>query len=253
LTILTAKNSGFCFGVKRAVETVEACIAEKDGAIYTYGEIIHNQNVVEDFKARGVLPVTRIEDVPAGAMLVIRSHGVSPAIYQACIENGIYIKDATCPFVKRIHHIVAEARKRDMQVIIIGKHDHPEVIGINGWCDNSAIILAEESECDALPYMENVCVVVQTTMPLEKFNSIVERVRVKSKNIEIYNTICNTTAIRQKEAADLASQCDCVVVIGGRNSSIHKSWLKYAQNCANIQLISKIRPNFLLKKCILML
>jgi 4-hydroxy-3-methylbut-2-enyl diphosphate reductase len=230
---------------------VEACLKETGAANYTYGEIMHNRSVVEDFKTRGAIPVTAIEDVPDGATLVIRSHGVTPDVYNACNARGITIKDATCPFVKRIHNIVADAHKRGMQVIIIGKHDHPEVIGINGWCDDSAIILADETECDTLPEMENVCMVIQTTMPLEKFNAIAERVRLKSRNIEIFNTICNTTTIRQSEAAELASRCDCVIVIGGHNSSntqklveICTKLCKYTVNIENPSELSLEKMHF---------
>ncbi|MFZ5975403.1 MAG: bifunctional 4-hydroxy-3-methylbut-2-enyl diphosphate reductase/30S ribosomal protein S1 [Bacillota bacterium] len=218
MRILVAENGGFCFGVRNAVESIE----ERMGMgrdIYTLGPVIHNPQVVEDLSKRGAYPVDTVEDIPHGAIAVIRSHGVGPEVYEKCLTRGLEVVDATCPFVKRIHDTVKEHHEKGYTIVIVGKSNHPEVKGINGWCGKQAIIISTTEEAHALPQLSNVCIVAQTTVSPACFEDILGIIRPKIVNAKVYNTICSTTGRRQKEAIEIATKSDIVIVIGGHNSS----------------------------------
>lgn len=171
--VLLAKNGGFCFGVRNAIEAVEAR-AGQGRVICTLGPIIHNPQVVEDLRSRGITPVNTVDEIPGGAIAVIRSHGVGPDVYQACRARGLELVDATCPFVHRVHEIAKEHYDRGCPVVIVGKADHPEVQGINGWCGNAAHILSSAGDAHALAPMEEACVVAQTTISPRFFRRNIE-------------------------------------------------------------------------------
>ena len=231
--IVLAKTAGFCFGVKRAVDTVYEQVekAREDGAkVYTYGPIIHNEEVVKDLEDKGVIIVSDKDDLKKvtsncdethKVRVVIRSHGVEEEVYTTLNNAGIEIIDATCPFVKKIHKIVREDSQKGNTIIIVGDEKHPEVQGIMGWCKNRPIVIdsIEKAEAISLPKGENGVIVSQTTFNSTKFQELVEFFRKKDYNVCVYNTICNATGDRQKEAGELASQVDAMIVIGGKNSS----------------------------------
>lgn len=227
--VILAKTAGFCFGVKRAIDTVynEISPCDKDTKIFTYGPIIHNEEVVKDLESRGVVAID--EDIELAHYLqgdfskkvIIRSHGVGKAVYDQLADFKAEIIDATCPFVKKIHKIVNEESIKGNEVIIIGDKTHPEVIGIKGWCVSEPIIVdsIQKAEDIALDKDKSYVIVAQTTFNSIKFKELVEIFTKKYYNVFVYSTICNATEERQKEARELASNVDTMIVIGGKSSS----------------------------------
>ncbi len=217
-----AEHAGFCFGVDKAVEIVHEEIKKnKDVPIYTYGPIIHNEQVVADLESKGVraLEDDDITKVPPGVM-ILRSHGVSRQTEDKLRAAGFTIVDATCPFVKRIHRTV-DKESVTGHVIIVGDPDHPEVTGITGWCNEQPYIISSLSDADKIPYPkdERITIVAQTTFNYNKFQEIVDYIDKKGYYINVVNTICNATEERQGAAARLAERADCMIVIGGAHSS----------------------------------
>ncbi len=225
MEVTVAKSAGFCFGVKRAVELVYEQAA-KEGVLYTYGPIIHNEEVVRDLEKRGVRVIrdaAQLADLPRGR-IVIRSHGVGRETVKELEASGFEVLDATCPFVKKIHRIVAEHSAAGEHIIIIGNPSHPEVEGICGWCDKANTTVIEnalEAEQFSLSEKKKLCIVSQTTYNNNKFENLVEIIENKGYYISIciLNTICNATEERQREARCLAGKAQAMIVVGGRNSS----------------------------------
>ena len=223
MQVKLAKTAGFCFGVKRAVEQAYNVAGKKN--VYTFGPIIHNEQVVSDLEQKGVSVLNTMEelsDLPDNeGTVVIRSHGVGKQVYDLLNKKGIEIVDATCPFVLKIHRLAQEACEKNRKVIIIGNPDHPEVIGIKEWCVEPPIMVdsLESAEELLLDKNQQYRLVSQTTFNYKKFKDIVEIFEKKGYDIEVCNTICNATEERQSEAAALAKSVDAMIVIGGRNSS----------------------------------
>ena len=243
MEVTLAKTAGFCFGVKRAVDTVYNEVGHGD--VYTFGPIIHNEEVIQDLKNKGVNVIDtpeQLEQLQSGTV-VIRSHGVKKEIYDLIEKQSLKLVDATCPFVKKIHNIVEKESSSGKQIIIIGNRKHPEVEGICGWCHNNPVVLETEEEAENLVISENteVALVSQTTFNHNKFNKMVEIFEKKGYNITVYNTICNATEERQKEAASIAKQVDAMIVIGGKNSSnTQKLYDISKKECANTYYIQTL-------------
>lgn len=224
--VVLAKSAGFCFGVKRAVNMVyeEIDKAEGNAPIYTYGPIIHNDEVVKDFASKGVSLVKELAELanlPKGK-IIVRSHGISRAEYEEMEQYGFNVVDATCPFVRKIHKIVDEHSKQGEYIIIIGNSNHPEVCGIRGWVNGDAVSIIEskeEAENFELSEEKKVCIVSQTTFNYNKFQDLVEIVSKKGYNISVLNTICNATEERQTEARQIAKEVEAMIVIGDKHSS----------------------------------
>ena len=223
MRVIKAKTAGFCFGVKRAVDQVYELAGKKEGAVYTYGPIIHNEEVVNDLEKKGVQVLHTKEELAAleKGTVVIRSHGVAEEIYDLIQEKGLKLVDATCPFVKKIHRIVKREGENVREIVIIGNATHPEVEGIKGWCVSKVTVIGNEEE--AQKYETNsdkgICIVSQTTFNYKKFNKLVEILSKKRYDILVLNTICNATEERQQEARKIAAEVDAMVVIGGKHSS----------------------------------
>ncbi|MDU1049375.1 MAG: 4-hydroxy-3-methylbut-2-enyl diphosphate reductase [Veillonella sp.] len=216
MEIILAENHGFCYGVKRAVEMANEA-ADSDGKSYTLGPIIHNPQVVGRLESKGVSPIQEVSDIDEGTM-IIRSHGVGPAIYEEAEEKGLNILDATCPHVKKAQQDAKSVIEDGMTLVILGEKNHPEVKSINLWANNKGIIIEDEESAKNLQVVEKMGVVVQTTFSQFKFNSIIEILEKKSKNLKIFKTICNATQERQNSAVELARNVDLMIVIGGKNS-----------------------------------
>lgn len=233
MNVILAKNSGFCSGVRRAVDTAMGA----DGRdTYVLGEIIHNKEVIESIEKRGVKSVESLEEVPDGATVIFRSHGVPECYYGECARRGIKILDCTCEFVRKTQRIVSEQYAQGKTIVIIGEAAHPEVKGLLGWCDNSAYVI--NSENAELPDFDgkDVIVVCQTTFSVEKFEKIIENIKKqREKTVAVFKTICYTTIGRQAEAEKIAAECDAVLVIGGLNSSnTNKLFEVASKKCANV-------------------
>ena len=246
--VTLAKTAGFCFGVKRAVDMVYS-ESEKSDCVYTYGPIIHNQEVVASLEQRGVHVIEKIDDVVNNnASVVIRSHGVPRKIYEACEKKGISIIDATCPFVKKIHKIVEKHFNDGEQIVIIGSDNQPEVEGIKGWCEGAVVIENKEDVIKLEKFSNNkLCVVSQTTFNYTKFKELVEIIKEKGYNIDVLNTICNATEERQTEASELASKSDTMIVVGDKHSSNTQKLYGICKNkCDNtlfIQTLDDLLPD----------
>ena len=224
MEVILANSAGFCFGVERAINLVHEQVQKKDGRkIFTFGPIIHNDEVVKDLERQGVF-VFDEEDAfekIKGNILIIRSHGVARRIYEEAEKYGIEIVDATCPFVKKIHNIVAEKSAEGCEIVIIGDRDHPEVQGIIGWAGGCVFVIKNEEEAKAfVPSGKGpVCVVSQTTFHYRNFQYLVEILQGKGYDITAINTICNATQTRQEEAGSIAQRVDTMIVIGDPKSS----------------------------------
>lgn len=222
MQVEVAESAGFCFGVERAVDMVYR-EAEKADRVYTYGPIIHNEVVVADLEKKGVQVISSEEELKqlTGGTVIIRSHGVEKRIYDLMESQGLTIIDATCPFVKKIHKIVAEQSAQGRAILIVGNDNHPEVEGIKGWCngENYVIGSVDEARDFLVPEDKKLCIVSQTTFNYKNFEDIVEIFSKKSYDILAMNTICNATEKRQKEAAVLAARSEAMLVIGGKHSS----------------------------------
>jgi len=217
--IKIAETAGFCFGVKRAVDEVYKRV-ENGEKIATLGDIIHNPQVVSDLRDKGVYSYDDIEQIPEGVKVVIRTHGVGRDIVERLNERGFEIIDLTCPFVKKIHNIVSEHYNKGYDIIIVGDENHPEVKGINGWCDYKSSVIYENNYKNLeISGKSGVCIVAQTTINREIFGQIVKFIKNTCQNPLIFDTICNATKCRQDETRKLASESDLMIVVGGRNSS----------------------------------
>ena len=246
MEVLKAKSAGFCFGVKKAMETVYQQIeANRDKPIYTFGPLIHNEEVVKELKSKGVEVVDSVEELKAlkEGIVIIRSHGVSKDIYKIMEDNGIECVDATCPFVKRIHKIVEKESDAGKRIIIIGNDGHPEVEGIKGWSSTPAMVVEKEEEAREFSCKseEKLCIVSQTTFNYNKFQELVEIFEKKGYDISVVNTICNATEERQTEAKQIAADADVMIVIGGTHSSNTRKLYEICKNeCENTHFIQTL-------------
>ncbi len=233
MEIIVAKNGGFCRGVKKAVDTAMSISPDNT---YIFGEIIHNPDVVKKITARGIAMVERLEDVPQGGTLIIRSHGVGKAVYEECARRNINVVDCTCEFVRRTQNIIREQYEQGNAIVIVGERSHPEVIGLNGWCDNQAYIFSSEKDDFSVLPPKKCCLVAQTTYSEQKFEKIIKNLEnIRGKTVDVFSTICYTTIRRQNEASEIAKQCDAVLVIGGLNSSnTNKLYDICAKHCKNV-------------------
>ncbi len=221
MKIEIADKAGFCFGVDRAVKIAYA-LSEETGNLATYGMLIHNRDVTDDLARHGVGEIESVEEITDDMQVVIRAHGISQAEQEEMLSRGAKMVDATCPYVKKIHNIVKKADESGRHVIICGDENHPEVKGINGWCRNQATVINDESETEKLlsiPAETPVTLVAQTTIRKTFLKKVSEITKKHFTNAEIFDTICNATAERQTAAAELAKRCDCMLVVGGKNSS----------------------------------
>lgn len=247
MNVELAKTAGFCFGVKRAVDTVYQQIEQYRGEkIFTYGPIIHNEEVIKDLRSHGVEVLNDEEELKTADadVVVIRSHGVAKYIYDIMEERGITCVDATCPFVKKIHKIVAEKSAEGSYIVIVGNGEHPEVQGIRGWAGEQVTVVqtAEDAERFELPDKDQkVCIVAQTTFNYNKFKELVEIISKKRYDIVVLNTICNATKERQTEARQIAARVDAMVVIGDkRSSNTQKLFEICKEECLNTYYIQTL-------------
>jgi len=232
--IILAQSSGFCFGVKRAVEMVAKYYYTKGVKVSTLGPLIHNNDVIAHFKAHNIedIDLTQIDELGANDVIVLRSHGVTPDVIAKIKETGAKVVDATCPYVSTIHKKVREYHSLGYQIIIVGNKDHPEVIGINGWCDKSAIIVRDSNDLDDIPLEQKVCIVAQTTEKADNFEQVVTAVSKRCAKVEAFNTICSATKERQQSAVEVSRQVDLMIVIGGKHSSNTKKLFEISrENC----------------------
>ena len=220
--VTLAKSAGFCYGVKRAVDLAGQAVEQ--GRVYLLGPVIHNDNVVAELERRGAVLVRRVEEVPPGARVILRSHGEARAVYEALEAKGCQVVDTACPNVTRIHRLVERAEAAGRQPVIIGAPDHPEIAAIAGWCRHPVVLpdakafgqwLEDGPERREKP----LTLVSQTTSTREIWEAVIEKAKKECTNAEIFDTICSATYMRQSEAQELAAQSDAMIVVGDRKSS----------------------------------
>jgi (E)-4-hydroxy-3-methyl-but-2-enyl pyrophosphate reductase len=214
-----ASTAGFCMGVKRAVDVVLDIARNKgDEKVYTYGPLIHNPQTVELLKKRGIIPISHIDEIEEGT-IVVRAHGISPQEREKIKEKGLKIFDATCPRVARVQSIIKKHSSIGYTVIIVGDKEHPEVAGLLGYAYGNGVVVGSKDEVNALPPFNKVCVVAQTTQNSDQYGEIVERLREKFSDVVVFNTICDSTEKMQAEIKDLSAEMDGIIIVGGKNSA----------------------------------
>lgn len=216
MEIRIAENCGFCYGVKRAVNMAQDTSDQLERS-YTLGPIIHNPQVVSNLEEHGVYAVDSLDEIPGGTV-IIRSHGVGPAVYEEATDKGLKVVDATCPHVKKAQQDAKSVIDSGMSLVILGEKKHPEVISINLWAQNKGIVIETKEKAKILPFVENRGVVVQTTFSQFKFQSIIDILEEKTQNLKVFKTICTATQERQNSAVELAKTVDLMIVVGGKNS-----------------------------------
>lgn len=252
MEIIVGKTAGFCFGVANAVNKTTKLLNENN-SLCCLGELVHNKQVTFELQEKGLNVIDDVKD--AKDNVIIRSHGVSKRVYEKAEELGLNVIDLTCPKVLKIHNIAEEYSKKGYYILLIGKSNHPEIIGTISYCGKSSDIIEEESQVEEKleifynSNIKNLLVVAQTTFSLDKFNRIVSRIEDDIKEhkdieLEIKRTICDATRLRQEETKDIASKVDMMIIIGGKHSSntnkLYEVSRKYCNNCILIETEKEI-------------
>jgi len=239
MKVIHAPTNGFCSGVKKAVSLALLTAEKGEPNVFMLGEIVHNAKVVSSLLSKGLKICHDIKELKRGDTLIVSAHGAPKNVFDFALENGINLVDATCEYVKKVQNIAAEKSADGYAIVIFGEKDHTEIIGVNGWCGNSAIVLDGNSESDLSSY-EKVLVLFQTTFPERKVESALQKLKNSVKTLEKINTICYTASARQKSAEQISGSCDTVLVIGGSNSSNTRRLFEICKsNCGNTLLVSE--------------
>lgn len=227
MEIIVGKTSGFCYGVKTTIEKTEKILEDnKSDEIYCLGELVHNKTIIDDFKAKGIKFVNDIEE--AKKTTIIRAHGIEKNIYEKAKRRNIELIDLTCPSVLKIHEIVEKYAKNDYYIFLVGKEEHPETIGTYSFCGKNSCIISKSSDVEktlenfSKTNLDKTLIIVQTTYSKKEFKEIVEKIKENlPQNIllEIKNTICKATELRQEETKSMSKKVDLMVIVGGKNSS----------------------------------
>ena len=228
--IITSPHMGYCFGVMRAMRLIEQGLENFGDAIYTLGDVIHNPLEVERLRTRGVRPVETLDEVPEGGTLVLRAHGVRPDLIDEARRRGIRILDATCPFVQLSQRYVKRFTEESVPVIIIGDREHPEVRGIAGHAGESAIIVKDAREAARITPLDRAGVVIQTTFSRSEAKEIIVALGERVCDLRVRDTICQATETRRDAMLALARKVDCLLVVGGTNSS---NTIRLYQRCVD--------------------
>lgn len=221
MEVKIAKNAGFCFGVKRAMKMAWNELEKNEDGIYALGPLIHNKQAVSKYEEKGLKTINEVDEVPNDNKIIIRSHGVGEHVYIDSKAKSLNIIDTTCPFVTKIHDIAKKYYTEGYKIIVIGDSKHPEVIGINGWCNNEAVIIKTLEDLESIDFdrSKKYCVVAQTTINVELYHKIVEYISNVLDEVVFNNTICSATKVRQEAAKSLSQEVDLMVVVGGKHSS----------------------------------
>lgn len=219
MKVILAENAGFCFGVKRAIKLAFESAKDSDHPIYSLGPLIHNPQQVEFLAQKGIYEISDLELLKPDDILIIRSHGTAPSVLNSAKKKGIKVVDATCPFVVNAQKLAQKLNSEGYQVVIVGEGDHPEVIGLVGFTDNSAWVIDKICAVENFPHRKSIGVIAQTTQSFENFREVVSALLEKCDELRVFNTICHATTQRQESAKELAQKVDIMIVIGGYNSA----------------------------------
>ena len=243
MNITLAENAGFCFGVNKAVETINSLIEKTDRKIYTLGPVIHNTQLNDELRKKGVEIIDGLEQATQPGFIVIRAHGITLEQYDLIEGRGHELIDLTCPYVRKVQMLVRDKQKDGYNIIIVGDKNHPEVIGIKGWSNNTAYVVNEKSDVDEIPDKDTkVCVVAQTTITFDKWLEIIEYIDKLFKKVLKFDTICNATSKRQKEGFEIAANVDMMLVIGSQDSSnTQKLYEICKSSCENTYKVETVK------------
>lgn len=218
MKIYLAQNAGFCFGVERALKIAYETAKNSKIPIYTLGPLIHNPQVVEQLRTKGIIPLETLNNIKKG-ILIIRSHGIPPSIVEHAKERGFTIVDATCPFVKQAQEKAKMLKAKGYQVVILGEREHPEVEGILGFAGKDAACINNHTDIKDISLSNKIGVVAQTTQSMEMLSQVVSELIKITLEVRVFNTICTSTQQRQEAALKLAKEVGCMIIVGGKNSA----------------------------------
>jgi len=261
MKIIIAKEAGFCFGVKRAMDMIYK-IPEKypDKKVYSFREVIHNPQEVKRLESLGVRVIQNIRQIEGGAIAIVGTHGITPLEQENLKKKGIYFVDTTCPYVKKIHNIVEHLAQNNYQILVIGDKYHLEVKGIMGHCHGKGKTISSSSEIKNIKAGPKIGIVAQTTQNTNEYEKIIFDIinklfKTKQMEIRIFNTICDATYKRQKETMRIAQKVDVMIIIGGRNSAntvrLYKLCKKIQKNVYLIETAGEIKKEWFINKKIL--
>jgi 4-hydroxy-3-methylbut-2-enyl diphosphate reductase len=216
--IIVSKEAGFCFGVKRAIRLTMETVEKDQGHVYTLGPLIHNPQVIQQLESRGVLVVQSIDEINSGTV-VLRSHGITPKLYQQIVDAGLHIVDAVCPNVKKVQEIACKLKKEGYTVVVVGEKNHPEVMSIIGTIEGDTFVIESVEEVKKLHNVQKIGVVAQTTQTCEHFRNVVSCLLHNTFELRAFHTICDAVEKRQQDSLRIARMVDVMIVIGGRNSA----------------------------------
>lgn len=217
MNVYIAAEAGFCFGVKRALNIIRRVNEEEQG-IHVYGQLIHNTSVLENLKTEGIDTITSLDQLTPGKKLAVRTHGIPKHEEDHLKKQGIEYVDATCPLVKKLHYIIEKIDETNTQIVIIGDKNHPEIEAAKSYAKN-AVIVDSETDIEKIKKSRGIAVIGQTTLDTDHFKKMVSLLVEKADKLEVYNTICNATKVRQQAVRQLAPKVDVMVVLGNKNSS----------------------------------
>lgn len=230
IKVKSAKIAGYCYGVERALKLTEKALENQPRPIYTLGPLIHNPQVVEQLKKRGVQPLDDFSKVRSGTV-IIRSHGIDPKVVNQLRSRGAAIVDATCPFVKKAQRRAAELVRDGYSLLVVGEREHPEIAGILAHAGGDVLVVEKNEDLKDLKRKKKIGVVVQTTQPIEHLVEVVSDILKVASEVKIFNTICGATSKRQKAARELSQSVDLMIVVGGKNSA---NTTRLAQICQSM-------------------
>lgn len=248
MEIIIAKNSGLCYGVKRALKIAQETRQSRNGDVLTLGDLIHNPRIIADLRRQGIQTIESLEKLKKRTV-IIRSHGVSPEIYKKLKRRTIDIVDATCPNVKKIQKLVERLAKNKEDIVIVGNREHPEIKGLIGYSLGKGKIIENEQEAKRLPPGKKRSVLAQSTQDLYLFEKIVAALIEKTEELRVFNTICQSVQERQKSTSELAASVDILFIVGGKNSSntnkLYKISKRIQPNTYFIERAEQITPRML--------
>ena len=218
MEIIIARNTGLCYGVKRALKIAQETRRRREGRVSTLGDLIHNPQVIEDLRNRGIAAAGSLAKLKDGTVIV-RSHGVSPEVYASLRKRNLEVVDATCPIVKNIQELVARLAEEGREIIIVGNQEHPESKGLIGYSRGRGRIVESVEQAERLPHKKKRAVLAQSTQALYLFGRVAAALIEKTAELQVYNTICRSTQTRQRATSELAAKVDVLFIVGGKTSS----------------------------------
>lgn len=248
MKITIAKQAGLCYGVKRALRIAKSTREKNKRPVYTLGDLVHNPQVIQELKKQGIHSVDNINDLKSG-IIITRSHGISPQLYQKLKQKKLEVVDATCPIVKKIQNLVKSLSQSEEEIIIVGDRNHPETKGLMGYSHQKGQVLENGSQANSLPHKKKRAVLAQSTQDVLQFKKVVSALLDKTKELNVSNTICKATLTRQNSTLQLASQVDTLFIVGGKNSSntnkLYKISKKVLPNTHFIERAEEMVPSML--------